>query len=94
MITKIKDLKVSMKVSLDIQELNDQLPVLTKGYIRISEPNYYDLIVQGELVCCDGEECIIVEIKKDKIILKNIEGEHPHIFSLTKEEIKIGATLV
>jgi len=56
-------------------------------------PNYYDLIINGNVVCLDGETCFVIKMDKDLVTLKNTEGETIQIFSLTKKEFEITASL-
>lgn len=44
---------------------------------------------KGELACCDGEECTIVTVEDDFILLVNTTGDKTVCFALTYEEFKI-----
>lgn len=58
-----------------------------------AENDYYDLIVDGQVVCMDGEECSVLKHVEDKYILCNLNGEYGEslkIFALTEEEFNVG----
>lgn len=48
--------------------------------------DYYDLYVNGNLVCMDGEECEVIDENEQFITYKNSNSEKDHVFILTKRE--------
>lgn len=57
--------------------------------IRVDE-DYYDLVINEQVVCMDGEECIINKHTEKGYVLSNHNGEVTTTFFLTDEEFKIG----
>ena len=70
--------------------------VLEHNYIdytyQVENKNhYYDLKdkVTDELVCMDGETCLIIEENDSIVRLQNSDGEVTTTFVLTKEEFEV-----
>ena len=70
--------------------------VLTHNYIdhTYQEENgnhYYDIRdkITGELMCMDGETCLIIEENDSTVSLQNSDGEVTFTFVLTKEEFEV-----
>lgn len=82
-------------IGISVKALFDMYgPVLTLCSIRKSKPNgqvYYDLYNEdGEMACCDGEECVIEE---DSGVLVTFLSEGTDggtvRFTLTHEELAV-----
>ncbi|WP_341323449.1 hypothetical protein NSQ62_08220 [Solibacillus sp. FSL H8-0523] len=55
------------------------------------ETEYYDLFVNNQLVCMDGETCKVIEENNSGSVLLNSNGEQDFTFALTTDEMKRGA---
>lgn len=53
---------------------------------------YYDLYDKsGKVVCLDGEECNVLSVDDQNVVLENKCGEEPVIFKLLLKEFDIAA---
>lgn len=87
---EVSMLQVGESNCISLQELYKRTQGLVHGAIDCSE-GYFDLYNEaGELACCDGEECVVVEVGSGFIKLQNTQGESARIFTLTLEEVAIG----
>ena len=55
------------------------------------EYGYYDLYDNNGVVCMDGEDCEIVNIDEDEVLLCNRDGEKEKLFTMSKETFEIAA---
>lgn len=83
-----------MKVCVSVKALYEDEQDLTFGHIipdfEDGEVRYYDLYNEDdELACLDGEECIIDQVGKALITLRNTNGDGTIYFTLTREEADI-----
>lgn len=83
-----------MAVPVSLQELFTVTPgdVTAYGYslVRNEEEETVDLIGRnGELLCCDGEECVVVDVADNAIVLRALGTEHSFILSLNEEKVAI-----
>ena len=81
-----------MAVPVSLQELFTVTPgdVTAYGYslVRNEEEETVDLIGRnGELLCCDGEECVVVDVADNAIVLQALETEYS--FILSRNEVKV-----
>ena len=83
-----------MAVPVSLQELFTVTPgdVTAYGYslVRNEEEETVDLIGRnGELLCCDGEECVVVDVADNAIVLRALGTEHSFILSRNEEKVAI-----
>lgn len=83
-----------MAVPVSLQELFTVTPgdVTAYGYslVRNEEEETVDLIGRnGELLCCDGEECVVVDVADNAIVLRALGTEHSFILSRNGEKVAI-----
>ena len=83
-----------MAVPVSLQELFTVTPgdVTAYGYslVRNEEEETVDLIGRnGELLCCDGEECVDVDVADNAIVLRALGTEHSFILSRNEEKVAI-----
>ena len=58
-------------------------------FYTCDDDEYYDLKAQNfDLLCCDGEECVIKDITENYILLENNEGDNSMKFKLSIDEFK------
>ena len=81
-------------VSVSLMSLYEKFNgVLNSGIIEKTidgETEYFDLFVNNQLVCMDGEACKVIEVNDDNIVLVNDYGEQNYPFTLTIDEMKVG----
>lgn len=83
----MKDATISLNALYD--EFHGEL---SNGIIERTiegKTEYYDLYVNNQLVCMDGETCIIIEENENNFVLSNSDGEQVITFTLTNEEMKV-----
>lgn len=56
-----------------------------------ADVDYYDLHHLSGIVCMDGEECEVINEYDDYFVLVNRNGEEDMEFTLTHEEMNVGA---
>ena len=83
-----------MAVPVSLQELFTVTPgdVTAYGYslVRNEEEETVDLIGRnGELLWCDGEECVVVDVADNAIVLRALGTEHSFILSRNEEKVAI-----
>lgn len=81
-------------VSVSLQALYNHFKgQLNNGIIEKTidgETEYYDLFVNNQLVCMDGEMCKVIEENNNGSVLLNSNGEQDFTFTLTTVEMKVG----
>lgn len=83
------ELKVGQEIGISLFTLYKNGINLNKGYIVNSEDEYFDLYQNNVLVCMDGENAKIIDIKDNVVSLINENDEFPKLFELTTDELDI-----
>lgn len=87
----VETLLEGMTIDVSLQELSSVLPLDKTAYgyklVRDEDEGTVDLIGQnGELLCCDGEECVVVNVADNAIVLRTLGTEYS--FLLTRNEAR------
>lgn len=87
------EFKEGQRVTVSVHALYDSGIPLEYGRIEVETDDkwrYYDIYNEdGELACCDGEECMIEQVGAVLITLVNGYGESTVRLTLTRPEAEI-----
>ena len=81
-----------MAIDVSLHELSTFTSGNTTAYgysiVRNEEEETVDLFGKcGELLCCDGEECVVVHVADNAIMLRALEAKDS--FLLTRDEAQV-----
>ena len=88
----LETLMEGMAIDVSLHELSTGTPGNTTAYgysiVRNEEEETVDLFGKcGELLCCDGEECVVVHVADNAIMLRALEAKDS--FLLTRDEAQV-----
>jgi len=87
--TTTNTITVSLETLYSIFGRNLKYGVIEHGYQKETDTHYYDLeTTSAGIVCMDGEECEVLQILDDRVLLANKAGEEETLFHFSMDEYK------